>query len=275
MLFLYHVIWWYCISAHRCPLFCLHTYWLMDTAVSSLRLWYSGLLGTFAHSSLHPCIFASLLGECLGREGLDSMLMTKVLRNCQTAFWHLAPAFSFSVSLNVINSTGIYWNQQKQLAWILPFHSTSQTGTAWDRFFGSPCPAYFWEDAPQTSLQFLPAWVLLLFLISINSVWGAGLLVFVCLFFPPFCGPTIESRASHMLNISSTTNRGHSVTSCLKQLWHPSPDGLYPKIWVKINCSFFKEEPGIGSWYLLTERRPGPCTGKTLAGTSSQRVSDT
>lgn len=60
------------------------------------------------YGSLCTHILDFLLGECRGGEGLESMLLTKDLRNCQTALWHLAPVFSFSVSFGVINSTGIY-----------------------------------------------------------------------------------------------------------------------------------------------------------------------
>lgn len=242
MFFLYHLPWrsLHCVPTHRCPTFCLHALWLMGTAVSSLRLWCSRLLWTFAHSSSSTHIFAFLLGECLGGEGLDSMLMTKVLRNCQTAFWHPAPAFSFSVSLNVINSTGIYWNQQKQLTWILPFHSTFQTGTAWDRFLGSLCPAYFlWDPHRYPSSSYVPG--CFCYFSFLSTVWDSldfGVLVFVLFcfsFLSLFPGPTIES---HMQNISSPTDCGHNVTSRLQQLSYLSSDGLHPKMWVKINHSF-------------------------------------
>lgn len=61
-----------------------------------------------AYGSLCTHILDFLLGEWEGGEGLESMLLTKDLRNCQTAFWHLVPIFSFSVSFSVVNSTGIY-----------------------------------------------------------------------------------------------------------------------------------------------------------------------
>lgn len=78
----------------------------MEAAVSSSGLKHKAAVN--AYGSLCMYVLDFLLGECGGGEGLESMLLTKELRNCQKAFWHLAPVFSFSVSFSVINSTGIY-----------------------------------------------------------------------------------------------------------------------------------------------------------------------
>lgn len=73
----------------------------MEAAVSSSGLKHKAAVN--AYGSLCMYVLDFLLGEWGGGEGLESMLLTKELRNCQKAFWHLAPVFSFSVSFSIIN----------------------------------------------------------------------------------------------------------------------------------------------------------------------------
>lgn len=113
---------------------------------------------------VYAYILDFLLGECRGGEGLASMLLTKDLRNCQTAFWHLTPVFSFSVSFSVINSTGLMEANKRSSQGPSPFTLLPNRDSMGEILWLSLFCLSPGRSPPQTALLFLPAWVFLPFL---------------------------------------------------------------------------------------------------------------